>query len=279
MASRERRRSRRREVGDGSLTKNIFAGILLIGVAAAISAFVFFYNSEKTKIADIDSKTFCQKSILPESTVILVDHTDEINPMQRASLENRLWDVASDLKKNGSIKLFSVAKIKSKVLSPEIDLCNPGSDRDANELTENKLFAKKNFEEKFRKPLNGLLDEVFESEGAKQSPIMEALQSVVVTNFIGNRNSAKIKRVIIVSDLLEHTEDFSMYKGVPDFKTYKSSPHWPKVKSDMENIEVTIFFRHRAGEEKLQTSALRNFWVDYLEAQGASVTRFVPIEG
>lgn len=279
MASRERRRSRRREVSDGSLGKNVLGGLLMALVAIALGAFVYFNSTEKAKRDDIDQQTACQKSELPESVVVLIDHTDRLNPTQKASLENRLWDIASSVQRHGSIKVFSVAKITDKVLSPDIELCNPGSDKDANELTENKRFAKKKYEEKFKKPINDLLNNVFDAADAKQSPIMEALQSTVVTTFIGKVNSAKSKRIIIVSDLLEHTEKFSMYKGVPEFSAYRANPHWPTVKSDMSGIEVEIFFLHRGGEEKLQTSNLRNFWVDYLEAQGASVTHFVPIEG
>lgn len=279
MARRERRSGRRREISDGSLEQNVLGGLLLIVVAVvAVSCFIYF-KGEKDKRADIDSTTFCQLSTLPESTVVVIDHTDSINPTQRVAIENRLWDIAREVKKNGSIKLFSVAKVDNKVLSPEIDLCNPGTDKEANELTENKKFVKKKYEEKFKKPLNELLNTLFDAPKASQSPIMEALQSVVVTSFIGGKNEAKIKKIILVSDLLEHTGEFSIYRGIPEFTGYKKHPHWQKVKSDMSGIEVTIFFLHRDGEEKLQTSALRNFWVEYLEAQGASVTRFVPIEG
>jgi hypothetical protein len=279
MARRERRGGRHREISDGSLEQNILGGILLAVVILLAGAFVYFYSSEKSKRADINPTTFCQKSILPETTVVLVDHTDDINPTQRVAIENRLWDIASSVKMNGAIKLFSVAKITTKVLEPDIDLCNPGTEKDVNEVTGNKAFAKRKFEEKFKKPLNELLSSMMVAPKASQSPIMEALQSIVVTSFVGGKNDAKIKRIVLVSDLLEHTNDFSIYRGIPEFISYKRQPHWPKVKADMSGIEVTIFFLHRAGQEKLQTSALRNFWIEYLEAQGASVERFVPIEG
>ncbi len=84
-------------------------------------------------------------------------------------------------------------------------------------------------------------------------------------------------KIVLVSDLLEHTGEFSFigeFQNLPDIKR----SHIGKSKSGYVRIEVTIFFLHREGK-KLQTSALRNFWREYLRGQGASVTRFVPIEG
>ena len=108
---------------------------------------------------------------------------------------------------------------------------------------------------------------------------MEAVQSVAVTSFIGEKNKRINKKLILVSDLLQHTSDFSVYGGVIDFERYKSSNHWKSVKSDLNDVEVELYFLHRDEESKLQNSHLRDFWIDFFEGQGAKVTRFLPIEG
>jgi len=278
MAYRQRNRNRRRRTGSSSLNKT-FLAVLIMGVALSLlGAFAFIDVRETKKRANIDSSTFCQKNILPQSTVILIDHTDRINPTQRAALEARLWDIANAVPKNGSIKVFSVDQVKNSVLTPEIELCNPGDEEDVDELTGNKRLAHNRYEDRFRKPIGQLLNKVFDEETASQSPIMEALQSVVVTSFIGSKNNASQKKLVLVSDLLEYTPEFSLYKSVPTFDEYKRSSHWPRVKSDLAGVDVEIFFLHRAGLEK-QTSALVKFWVDFFTAQGAVVQHTVPIEG
>jgi hypothetical protein len=70
-----------------------------------------------------------------------------------------------------------------------------------------------------------------------------------------------------------------VYGGVIDFERYKSGNHWKSVKSDLNDVEVELYFLHRDEESKLQNSNLRDFWIDFFEGQGAKVTRFLPIEG
>lgn len=254
--------------------------MIILSIAAVIVITVAV--TYKTTVAErekINKDNFCAED-LKEVTVVLIDHTDKLNTIQKSSLETRLLDLANELPKNyHEIKVFSVDKVTDKVLTPEIDLCNPGSKKEMNEYTENKKIVQKQYEDRFKNHLNEILDRIFNASSANQSPIMEALQSVSVTSFIGEKNNNVHKKLILVSDLLQHTSEFSLYHGIIDFSEYKKTDHWKSTKSDLSGVDVEIFFLHRNGDSSLQNSKLMDFWMHFFEQQGARVTRFLPIEG
>lgn len=270
---------RRKQLGNSSVSKNYKAflilalSVIVLGIFAALN---FQATSDQEKI---DQSTYCKKDKDSEITVILIDHTDTITTIQRAALENRLWDIVNSVGKNSKIKLYEVNNVKAQVLNPAIDICNPGSEKDVNEFTGNKMLAHKKFEERFRKPLKLILDGILSKENATNSPIMEAIQSVAVTSFIGEEKAAEKKRFILVSDLLENTKNYSLYKSEVNFEDFKNSEHWKSVRSDLSDVDVEIFFLRRNGADKFQNTNLRKFWINFFEEQRAVVSRFLPIEG
>jgi len=270
---------RRKQLGNGSVSHNHKA-ILILAVAIALLIILGVVNFEASSEQEkIDPVTFCKRDKSSEITVILIDHTDIITTIQKAALENRLWDIVNATGKNSKIKLYEVNNVNAKVLSPAIDVCNPGNENDVNEFTGNKMLAHKKFEERFRKPLKVILDGILSKENATNSPIMGAVQSVAVTSFIGEEQAAEKKRFILVSDLLENTKNYSLYKSEIDFENFKSSEHWKSIRSDLNNVDVEIFFLRRNGADKFQNTNLRKFWINFFEEQGAIVSRFLPIEG
>lgn len=263
-----------------SNSNHAIIGIVLIVIALIILIMIGKMYATVTSERDlINKENFCS-SELKESTVILIDHSDKLNAVQKASLQARLWDIAESMPKNSSqIRIFSVDKVKENLLVPELEICNPGSEKEISQLTENKKIVRKQYEEKFKQHLDEILNNILNQESVSQSPIIEAVQSVSVTSFIGEKNKPVKKKLILVSDLLQHTTDFSVYNGVMDFESYKQTEHWRSTKSDLSDVEVEIFFLHRSEDAKLQTTKLRDFWIQFFESQGAKVTRFLPIEG
>jgi len=263
----------------GGSNSNITAIALIAMAVLIIGFFAVSFSKEQSKSSLINKDNFCANN-LEKLTVIIIDATDKLSLIQKASLKTRLWEIANNLEKNThKIQIFSVDKIIDKILEPSIDLCNPGSALEANQLTENKKIIQKRYEEKFKNNLDIILDNVLNRDSLNQSPIMESIQSVAITSFIPLTNKAINKKLILVTDLLQNTPKFSAYKNSYDFTQYKESEHWKHVKSDLENVDVELFFLHRENTGKIQTPKLRDFWMEFFSAQGASVSRFLPIEG
>ncbi len=280
MARRQNYTKKHRRNGSSSISSQTIVAICITAITILLAGGLFYkiYNARSIS-NNINKTTFCRKDGSKEITVVLVDHTDKINIIQQTSIENRLWDEVKGTTKNSLIKVFDVGKVIDKVLVPEISLCNPGDELSVNEITGNKEFTKKHFENKFKEPINKILKRIIDSKIANESPIMESIQSVVVTSFIGNTSKDAKKKLIIVSDILQHSKEFSLYKEIPDFEQYKNSSHWKSVRSNMSGVEVEIFFLHRKEASAIQTSKLRDFWINFFESQGATVSHFLPIEG
>lgn len=262
-----------------SLINNLKGGFLFT-IAVLLMAGIMVFNHQSKNERLLTGKDFCRSDFIPEVTAILVDHTDRFTPLQQEVLRKSLQETALAVKKSGMVQLYSVDDIQKSVLHPEFSLCNPGDDQDLeNKLGRRASTVRKNYEDTFIKNLEDNLNKVLMDKTAHESPIMESIQSVTVTSFAGKSKEASKKKLIVVSDLLEHSDKFSLYRGVPDFSEYKKSTHWPSVRSDMRGVDVDIFFLHREGEEKLQTRKLETFWQLYFLEQGAAQVKFVMVEG
>lgn len=241
----------------------IFAcALILIGGVFALNA---TFEGERKKIG----QDFCRKDSVPEITAILIDHTDELTPIQQASLKTHLTDIAMSVKKNGMLQIYSVASIKKSVLRAEFSLCNPGDSEDLeNKISRRASTVRSNYEDTFVKGLENELNKTMTASGATESPIMESIQSVLTTAFTGEAKKAAKKKLIVVSDLLEHTSELSFFSSIPDFESYKKTTHWRNMKSDMGAVDVQLFLIRR---NKGQTNDLIPFWERFFESQGASV--------
>lgn len=282
MAANARGRRRKRKTVGGGLSKDSWAIIISILALVILGSFITIYVKKSNEASNIsrDAETaYCRRDTLPETTVIVIDHTDSINPTQKSSLEKRLWDVASDVEKNGSIRFYSVDTTNDKILDAKFELCNPGSEKDVSDWDGNKRLARKRYEKIFSGIVKEKLDGILSADAASHSPIMKSVQAAVVNSFIGNENQAVKKRLVLVSDLLEHSSDFSLYEDTPDFEAFRKGNYWPSVRADMKGVEVEIFWLHRKGADKFQPPQLKTFWQLYFIEQGASEVRFIPIEG
>lgn len=238
-----------------------------------------FKSSADEEYAKTDHQTYCKAGGVDEVTVILIDHTDDFNTVQQSRLGDLLLQIATSIPKNSKIELYNVRPVTETLLKPVFSLCNPGDGSDVNALTGNKGFAKKAYEEKFKKQLQNSLSEVFGGDTANVSPIMEALQSVNVSSLLGENASASSKNLIIVSDFLQHTKNFSLYQPIPDFIAFKNGAYFSSVRSDLHGVHVDMYYLRRDGQMNSQTEKLRDFWFSFFKEQGARLGQFSHVPG
>lgn len=258
--------------------KNLVALIITVFSLSAIFTLFYFYLTTLQEHQNIDQNG-CKKSGTPEKVVILIDHTDSINVIQKSSIETYLLDVAYSLGKYGALELYDVQNIINDNLHAKFTLCNPGNDKDVSSWTGNKQLARKKYEENFSDIIDHQLEDLLTAEQANNSPIMRSIQSIYVTALNGQKYQNVKKRLIIVSDLLEHTDAFSMYKNMPTFSEFKASAYWKQVKANLSGIHIEILYLNRPSANTIQSPALKQFWQYYFLEQGAETVKFVPIEG
>ncbi len=266
---------RRRRNGPGS--KNA-AGVALIALAGAaiISALIGFYIVNANKPV-LDQLSLCDQSGPSALTAILIDATDPISPIQRASIANRVTALTSEIALGERIDVFEI-RDADRVLEPRMGLCRPASSSEVSELTGNKEMAHRRFEERFESPLLQTFEDLLSQPEKDRSPIMEAIQGAAIAS-VTKWPTAKERRLIIISDMLENGAGGVHYRGVPSFINFKSGPSFQRVRANLAGTKVEIWYLRREDAISIQGRSHITFWNEYFAEQGASLERVVQIEG
>lgn len=230
-----------------------------------------------------DSKRFdsklCPVEEGPSSVhVVIVDATDPYNPIQWKNIENRLLDVKKQIPKHGLLTIFSITEDLPKTLQPEIELCNPGSGGNLNIWTDNPQLARRKWEKSFVRPVDSILSALNTDEPRRRSPIMEGIQAAKAR--VGAYDTSD-RKLLVVSDLMQHTEAHSHYgSGPPDYERFESTIAEKKLSTDLNGWEVEILYARRSGAES-QTQGRRHvdFWDRYFRESGATLQRVKSIDG
>ena len=272
-----RHRKRRRSHDDGIRLRNRLGWLILVLCGVAAVALFWWHRTEQSAYASLDPDTLCPGSGPVAVTAVLIDRTDTLNPVQREAIRRALQGLKGGIVENGLLELYSVGPTDDGVREPIAALCNPG--RDASPISGNPRFAERRWREGFDVPLEQIFGEVVRTEGASRSPIMESIQSVAVTAFGGSDGRALPKALILVSDMLQHTDGASHYRGLPTFGEFRSEPFFSKVRADLRGVHIEIFYVRRQTRALIQGKEHVQFWRDYLVNQGGVVTLVDRIEG
>jgi hypothetical protein len=254
--------------------QNWVLAIVLFTVVAAIFGGASYAYLNRTPGLD---ERLCPASGPSGQIVLLVDKTDPLNFTQKEAFQNSLDQlVAHGVPTGYLLSVFVLGEDYKATPKPIFDECNPGDGAGASELISNLKHLKKRFEQGFRKPMRDLLAELEAKKSAKYSPIFEMLEMTAINGF-RKENVNGPRRLIIVSDMLHNTPEYSMYRGTPDFERFHQSDYGRKMTTDFSGIDVDI--QYLINTPQLQTRRHLKFWEDYFAASGARIVAVRPLEG
>jgi len=256
-------------------SKEIFIGVFLLVFAISIVAGAGLYMNSRPQPLNRD--TLCPAVGPAGHYVLLVDKTDPLNFTQKQAFSVMLRDLVEKRVPEGFLlSVFVLGEDFKQSASPLAELCNPGTGADKSELTANLKKRQAHYQEKFVVPLMNQSEGLVGLQSAKSSPIFEMLQLVGVNAFRKHAIKGQ-KRLIIMSDMLHNTPQFSMY-GVPvDYQTFASSDYGRKMQLEMNKVDVELHYL--MNSPKLQTKRNLKFWEDYFAKAGARIVAVQPIEG
>jgi hypothetical protein len=268
------RQRRPRPSPSGGLTR---AAGVLAGLAglAAIAAVVWFNLAYPP--VEVDKQTLCPKAGPVSTTVVLIDVSDPLPPVAQEDVKNEITDAVKNVPKFGLLEL--------RLLDPKINggqllfsRCNPGDGRNLSEIIANPAMERRKFEEGFATPLQNLLGSAIQSDPAQSSPLMEAIQWIAVKTFAAPGRTNEKSRLILVSDMIQHSDKYSLYKGDAAFDRFRRSPSYEVLRTDLNEAETTVFFIHR---ESFATSDsdLIAFWEQWFRDNNGSLVRVKKIQG
>jgi hypothetical protein len=273
------RRAKNWRRGPSKASRVSTAALLALSVGLVAGAgYLWWLNSGASR--EIDAATLCpEDQRVSDVTVLLLDMSDSLGEAQSAKLQNDLVRIQQDIPRFGLIALYAVDGGTSAFIRPVLELCNPGDGADLNALYQNPILAKQRWHKEFASKLNSELSKLLELPSTSTSPILEALQAAAVQTFDAPKNDHAHKRLFIVSDLMQNVPTkMNQYSGILPFATFKSSPYYNEVRTNLTNVEVTIFYVVRPQTSQ-KWPEHRLFWEHYFTAQGARVERIEPLYG
>lgn len=273
---RRRRRSRRGDLSSRDIA--IGGGIavvllLLLGVGARFTIFA-------PKLPDRDPETGCPQAGPAALTAILIDVTDQVGAISRADVLAHLDEYVANSREDEMVLAYEAKPVGNEIGDPLLSVCHPGDPEAASEWTENPRLIRRRLEERFERPLEDLFADLLGREEAPTSPLMESVQSVAVS-VLGRHEYADLpKRLILVSDLMQNTDNLSFFRQSVNYDTFAATTGADALSTDLRGTAVEILFVQRAAHRRLEdTRGLVDFWQRWIEDQGGSLNRVARIDG
>lgn len=250
----------------------VFA-VSLVGIGVALSL------KSRSVSVPTDPETLCPSKRPPaEVAVILLDVSDRFSEPQRLQIQNHLARFRDSIPRFGLVEVYTVDRLGRRVTEPVTHLCNPGTGTDLNRVYQNPELAKKRWDG-FARKLRSDLNRQISSPALASSPIFEAIQAAAIRTFGNPEYDGVPKRLVIVSDLLQNVPGgLSMYAGVPSFESFKTTPYFSRVRSDLQYVSVLVYYLARPGVAR-QDRAHLAFWEDYFRSQGAEIEAVEQVYG
>lgn len=269
MARMPQRDATRRQDAQG-LWLLIFACVI---AAAGTGAYLYVRATSQP----VDPDTLCPIKGSEGQLVVLMDRTDALSTAQREDLRNKLRDIRDSLPPKHEMSIYAVGETGERLLSPLLTRCNPGSPDEANGLYQNKDKIRRAWQSGFMDPFDSVIHQITESDlPMPRSPIMESIQSVAISAFNSHRPSAP-RRLVIVSDMLQNTPEFSHYKHFEPFRQFRDTDYYRRLKPDLLGVNVTIIFIRR--DRTIPAAKLIEFWQAYFADSGAQVDNVKAVQG
>ena len=108
-------------------------------------------------------------------------------------------------------------------------------------------------------------------ESSESSPIMEMLKFVGLRTFA--KSDSPDKRLILVSDMVEHTESYSQYRNRNfDFRSLSSTPYFREMRPSLDGVYINLLYIERASLAEIQGGDhVTKFWQPFVRRSGGQI--------
>lgn len=214
-----------------------------------------------------DTKTACRVDRNdPAHTVMLIDQSDPFNPNDLDWVYEFVDAEARALPKYGRLTVMTPNAANPYNPSVIYAACSPGSPSEANPITQNPRMIEQAFQKDFYEPLKGTVEAALMSDEQPSSPLTEALYTIA--DRADFQPSEGNRRIVVVSDLMQHSDGFSFYRIGADYDAYLGSK-LAEQKPRMDHVEVVARIVPRQMYD-LPMADVKAFWRAYFTEAGAT---------
>ncbi|MDA7749651.1 hypothetical protein N8913_05060 [Litoricola sp.] len=264
MARRRPRKSGARRGDEKGIGWFIGVGIILLSVTAIIAIVV-----NRPEVPVLDPVTLCDQEKAPRKLIsLIVDGTDSVSELHVAEVKKLTEQIVFEAPAYSRVDFYEISETGNHI--KPFSMCIPPDGSEADELFENPILMKRRFEEKFLTVFNETMARLLTQKPAKQSPIIESVQSVAVEAMGVTPGS---HHMILVSDLLQHSNKFSFYREKPNMPRYlEVNSNTGGMFAKLNNADVSILIIPRKMPMG-RKSDLLEFWADWMQRSNANPSK------
>ncbi len=260
--------------------KNVMGFCLVVLLVLGGAIVLIKKKQVDSRTAELDKDNLCQKEGIPSVTAIVIDNTDALSAVQKASLRGQLEGIVNTVSQYGRLDIYAVESSQNGLVKPLFSMCSPGRKDEVSEWTANPERVAKRWREKFFDPALAKVDSCLEQSKRDTSPIMETIQSVSISSLQDNLLSDGARRkLVLASDMIEFGPDLNLYKGIPEVREFIKSESFRKLRGDLRRVEVSIMLFRRVTAAHIQREDFMDFWAAVLTQQGAQDVVSRPVVG
>lgn len=252
----------------------ILALVGFASVVVGIAYFAFSKTADKSKVdRATDTATNCrQNTEIPALRAIVLDRTDPWSDQQKVALKNVVAQITKELTEGQKLLLLPLDGVEAATINPQFEKCAPKNPGDASALTENAKILQQKFKQIFGDPLLDALNKFAVEKTQKESPIIEALQTIGKDHL--SPKIAKDRTIYLFSDMMQNSSKYTFF-NVANLRTEKAGQI---AETDvLKGIAIKIYQLPRCDVAKLQVQA-RQFWEAWFAARGAKA-EYVTLPG
>jgi hypothetical protein len=266
---------RRRRSSSSRSPKNNVTVIASVSVAAV--AVVGLIGAVFASLPPDRGSDLCRVNAEPEEVVaVIVDASGEFSPLQRAAMLDRFYralqrvapsdDETRPVGAEVRVDIYNANASTGGLIEPVFSRCSTPALTGLQLMGGNARREQRTYREVFAEPLREAMLDLVAGESSDTSPILESLSAAVEQSFTG-RTSGDRQAVIVLSDMLQNSENYSFYgrQRVPPFEEFYRAPEHNSVSLDLRGAKFCPILINRANavEDALQGVALSAWWEQY----------------
>jgi hypothetical protein len=234
---------------------------LMLGVVFALFAVVAF-NQPPSLMAD----TSCRMDRKdPAHTIILIDQSDPFNPNDLDWVYEFVDAEARALPKYGRLTILTPNAANPYEPKRIHFACSPGSAAEANPIFQNPKMVEQSWQSEFYAPLLEQVETALLDTRQPSSPLVEAVYAV--SDRADFQPGDTSRRLVLVSDLMQHSDGFSFYRAGADYEAFLGSG-LARMTPRLDQVDVVARIVPRQIYD-LPMAEVKAFWRAYFDEAGA----------
>ncbi|MDC0004199.1 hypothetical protein OAE19_07350 [Porticoccaceae bacterium] len=200
----------------------------------------------------------------------MLDATEAVSQAQLEDLSNQLEIMVRDSIIHERFTIYFL-RDEPERFQPSLVVCNPGTGQNLSSATHNLRKLMTTWQNSFKAPVTDSLQGLAKVTPSSSSPIMEMLKFVGLRSFA--RSTSPDKRLILVSDMVEHTDSYSQYRNKNlNFEKLSQTPYFREMRPRLNDVMVDLLYIERPPLAKIQGSDhVKKFWQPFVRRSGGRI--------